>query len=56
MTSLTPRRPTASKLAQQLGPEGFFLRGPDIYPSPSRRPSLFTLTAMITATEMIRPL
>ena len=31
MTSLTPRRPRARQLAQELGPEGLGLRGADVH-------------------------
>ena len=41
--------------AQELGPEGLGLEAPIAMPSTSRRPSLLTATATMTATETIRP-
>ena len=40
---------------QEVGPEGLGLRRPDGQSRTSRRPSLFTATATIAATETMRP-
>jgi hypothetical protein len=42
--------------AQELDPEGLGLGGPIVMPSTSRRPSLLTATARMTAAETMRPL
>ena len=52
---LHPAQAPARQLAQEGGPEGFGLRGADVHAQHSRRPSLLTPTAIITATETIRP-
>jgi hypothetical protein len=49
-------KPAAGELAQELGPERLGLRRPNIQPKTSRRPSPLTPTAMITATDTMRPL
>ncbi len=48
-------QPTARQAAQKVAPERLGLRGLTAMPSTSRVPSVFTATAMITATETIRP-
>jgi len=45
----------AGELAQERGPERLGLGGAIIMPRTSRRPSLLTPTATITATETMRP-
>jgi hypothetical protein len=55
ITSFTPRRATSGELAQELGPERLGLGGAMSIPSTSRRPSVLTSTAMITATDTMRP-
>lgn len=45
----------ASQAAQEVGPEGLGLGMAIAMPSTSRRPSPLTPTAMMTATDTIRP-
>ena len=45
----------ALQLMQERGPEGLRLRSADLRPSTSRRPSVLTAVAIITATETTRP-
>jgi len=51
MTSFTPRRPRRVSLRRNAVQNGSASEGPMSMPSTSRRPSLLTPTAMITATE-----
>ena len=55
MTSLTPRRPRRASLRRKAVQKVSASEGPISMPSTSRRPSLLTPTAMITATETMRP-
>lgn len=54
MTSFTPRRPRRISLRRKAVQKDSASEGPMSMPSTSRRPSLLTPTAMITATETIR--
>ena len=56
MTSLTPRRPRRASLRRNSVQNVSASEGPMSMPSTSRRPSLLTPTATITATETMRPL
>src|SRR3954453_13791887 len=55
-TSLTPLRPRRASLPRNAAQKVSASDGPMSMPSTSRRPSPFTPTATITATEMMRPL
>ena len=55
MTSLTPRRPRRVSERRNLVQNGSASDGPTAMPSTSRRPSLLTPTAIITATDTILP-
>jgi hypothetical protein len=55
MTSLTPRRPRRVSERRNLLQNGSASEGPTAMPSTSRRPSLLTPTAIITATDTILP-
>ena len=55
MTSFTPRRPRRASLRRKAVQKGSASEGPMSMPSTSRRPSVLTPTATITATETIRP-
>ena len=55
MTSLTPRRPRRVSERRNLVQNGSASDGPTSMPSTSRRPSVLTATAIITATETILP-
>jgi hypothetical protein len=46
---------TARELAQELGPEGLGFGETDVHATDLGRPSLLTPTAMVTATETMRP-
>jgi hypothetical protein len=54
-TSFTPRRPRRASLRRKAVQNGSASEGPMSMPRISRRPSLLIPTAMITATETIRP-
>ena len=56
ITSLTPRRPRRRSLRRNSVQKVSASEGPMSMPSTSRRPSALTPTAMITATETMRPL
>ena len=56
ITSFTPLQAAALvRLLQEVRPEGLGLRRADARPTISRRPSVLTATAIIAATETIRP-
>jgi hypothetical protein len=55
MTSFTPRRPRRARLRRKSVQKVSASDAPIAMPSTSRRPSLLTPTAMVTATETIRP-
>ena len=55
MTSLTPRRPRRDSLLRNSIQKVAASETPMSKPSTSRRPPLLTPTAMITATETMRP-
>jgi hypothetical protein len=55
ITSLTPRKPRRVKERRNLVQNGSASDGPISRPSTSRRPSVFTATAIITATDTILP-
>ena len=55
MTSLTPRRPRRASLRRKSVQKVSASDAPIARPSTSRRPSPLTPTAMITATETMRP-
>src|ERR1700748_2173716 len=55
-TSLTPRRPRRLSLRRNSVQKVSASEGPMSMPKTSRRPSLFTPTATMTATETMRPL
>ncbi len=55
ITSLTPRRPRRASFRRKSVQKVSASEGPTSMPSTSLRPSLFTPTATITATETIRP-
>jgi hypothetical protein len=55
MTSFTPRRPRRASLRKKAVQKGSASEAPISMPSTSRRPSLLTPTAMMTATETMRP-
>jgi hypothetical protein len=55
ITSLTPRRPRRVSLRRNAVQKVSASDGPMSRPSTSRRPSLLTPTAMITATDTTRP-
>ena len=52
---LDPGQAAALQLAQEVDREGLGLRGADGKPRTSRRPSVLTATAMVTATDTMRP-
>ena len=54
ITSLTPRRPRCRSLRRKAVQKASASEGPMSMPSTSRRPSLLTATATITATETTR--
>jgi hypothetical protein len=54
-TSLTPRRPRRASLRRNAVQNVSASEGPMSIPSISRRPSLLTPTATITATDTMRP-
>jgi hypothetical protein len=54
-TSFTPRRPRLASLRRKAVHTGSASDVPTSMPSTSRRPSLLTPTAMMTATETMRP-
>ena len=51
ITSLTPRRPRRASLRRKAVQNVSASEGPTSMPNTSRRPSLLTLTATMTATE-----
>jgi len=55
MTSFTPRRPRRVSLRRNSVQIGSASEVPMSKPKTSRRPSVFTPMAMMTATETIRP-
>jgi hypothetical protein len=55
MTSFTPRRPRRASLRRNSTQNGSASEGPMSMPRTPRRPSVLTPTAMITATETMRP-
>jgi hypothetical protein len=55
MTSFTPRKPRSAKERKNAFQNGSASEAPVAMPNTSRRPSVFTPTAIITATETIRP-
>ncbi|MCY1541487.1 hypothetical protein D9M68_771830 [compost metagenome] len=55
ITSFTPRRPRRIRLRRKSVQNGSASEGPTRMPRTSRTPSVFTATAIITATETIRP-
>lgn len=55
MTSLTPRRPRRTGLRRKSSQKVSASEAPMAMPSTSRRPSLLTPTAMVTATGTMRP-
>ena len=55
MTSLTPRRPRRVSLRKNSVQIGSAAEVPTSIPKTSRRPSVLTPTAMMAATETIRP-
>jgi hypothetical protein len=54
-TSFTPRSPRRASLRKNSTQNGSASDGPMSMPSTSRRPSVLTPTATITATETMRP-
>src|SRR4051812_26945479 len=54
MTSFTPRKPRSASERRNAVQNGSASDAPVATPSTSRRPSVFTPTAIITATETIR--
>jgi hypothetical protein len=55
MTSLTPRRPRRARLFRKLDQNVSASEGPIWSPTISRRPSVLAVTAIIAATETMRP-
>jgi hypothetical protein len=55
ITSLTPRSPRRVRLRRNAVQNGSASLGPVAMPSTSRRPSPFTATAIIVATDTILP-
>ena len=55
ITSLTPCNPRLTKPLINPDQNGSASEGPMPRPTISRRPSVFTATAIIAATEMMRP-
>jgi hypothetical protein len=55
MTSFTPRKPRSASERRNAVQNGSASDAPVATPSTSRRPSVFTATAIITATVTIRP-
>jgi len=55
MTSFTPRKPRSASERRNAFQNGSASDGPVVTPSTSRRPSVLTPTAIITAVETIRP-
>src|SRR3954463_13689799 len=55
MTSFTPRKPRSASERRNAVQNGSASDAPVATPSTSRRPSVFTPTAIITATETMRP-
>src|SRR5215204_4572333 len=55
MTSFTPRKPRSANERRKAFQNGSASEAPVATPNTSRRPSVFTPTAIITATETIRP-
>ena len=55
ITSLTPHRPRRASLRRKAVQKGSASDGPMSSPRTSRRPSVLTPTATITATDTIRP-
>lgn len=55
INSFTPRKPRRASLRRNPVPNGSASDGPVSMPSTSRRPSLLTPTAIMTANEMILP-
>jgi hypothetical protein len=55
MTSLTPRKPRRVSERRNSVQNGSASDGPTSMPSASRRPSVFTATAIIAVTDTILP-
>jgi hypothetical protein len=55
MTSLTPRKPRRARLFRNVDQNVSASDGPMCSPTISRLPSVFAATAIIAATETMRP-
>jgi len=55
ITSFTPRKPRRVKSRKNFSQNGSASLGPTATPTISLTPSVFTATAIITATDTIRP-